>query len=56
MQKWKYTTFENGRPVTHRGLSRSEALSALERAMIGRDPLEKVEKREPRTAEHRIAA
>jgi hypothetical protein len=56
MQKWKYTSYENGHPVTHSELSWSEAVRAIERAMFGRDPFEDEEKQEPGTAEHRIAA
>jgi hypothetical protein len=56
MQKWKYTSYENGQAVTHSDLSWSEAVRALERAMVGRTPFEEDEEREPGTAEHRIAA
>jgi hypothetical protein len=56
MQKWKYTSYEDGHPVTRSDLSWNEAVRALERAMVGRDPFEEGEKREPGTAEHRIAA
>ncbi len=56
MQKWKYTSYESGQPVTRSDLSWSEAVRALERAMAGRDPFEGEEKREAGTAEHRIAA
>lgn len=57
MQKWKYTSYENGQPVTHSDLSWNEAVRALERAMVGRDPFEgEGAEQEPRTAEHRIAA
>lgn len=56
MQKWKYTSYEDGHPVTRSNLSWSEAVRALERAMIGREPFDEDEKSEPGTAEHRIAA
>ncbi len=57
MQKWKYTSYENGQPVTHSDLSWNEAVRALERAMVGRDPFEgESQEHEPHTAEHRIAA
>jgi hypothetical protein len=56
MQKWKYTSYENGLPVTRTDLSWNEAVRALENAMVGRDPFEDDEEREPGTAEHRIAA
>lgn len=56
MQRWKYTSYESGRPVTHSDLSWSEAVRAIERAMVGRQPFDENEKREARTAEHRIAA
>ena len=56
MQKWKYTSYENGNAVTHSDLSWSEAVRALERAIVGRDPFEDEEQPEPGTAEHLIAA
>lgn len=56
MQKWKYTSYENGEAVTRSDLSWSEAVRALERAMIGRQPFDEDENREAGTAEHRIAA
>jgi hypothetical protein len=56
MQKWKYTSYEDGQPVTRSDLSWNEAVRALERAMVGRDPFEDEDKREPGTAEHSIAA
>jgi hypothetical protein len=56
MQKWKYTSYENGEAVTRSDLSWSEAVRALERAMVGRDPFEDDQQHEPGTAEQRIAA
>lgn len=56
MQKWKYTSYENDHPVARSDLSWSEAVRAVERAMIGRNPFEDDEREEPGTAEHRIAA
>lgn len=56
MQKWKYTSYENGDAVVHSDLSWSEAVRALERAMSGRTPFAEDEQTEPGTAEHRIAA
>ena len=56
MQKWKYTSYENGQAVTRSDLSWNEAVKALERAMIGRRPFDENEEREAGSAEHRIAA
>lgn len=56
MQKWKYTSYENGQAVTRSDLSWSEAVRALERAMVGRRPFDENEEREQHTGEHRIAA
>ncbi len=56
MKKWKYTSYENGHPVTRSDLSWNEAVRAIERAMVGRQPFDEDEEREPGTAEHRIAA
>jgi len=52
MQKWKYTSYENGREVTRTGLSHFEAVSALERAMVGADPFP-AEKAESQAVEQR---
>jgi hypothetical protein len=63
MQKWKYTSYENGREVTRTGLSHFQAVSALERAMVGADPFpeakaqpQAVEQREDVAAKELIAA
>jgi len=50
MQKWKYTSYEDGREVTRTGLSHFEAVSALERAMVGADPFPE-DKRRPEAPE-----
>lgn len=65
MQKWKYTSYENGKEVTRTGLSHFEAVSALERAMVGADPFpdtpdeegqQSVQQRQEVVAEELIAA
>jgi hypothetical protein len=56
MQKWKYTSYENGEAVTRSDLSWNGAVRALERAMIGRQPFDEADEGEPGTAERRIAA
>jgi hypothetical protein len=56
MHKWKYTSYEDGHAVTRSDLSWSEAVRALERAITGREHFDEDERREPSTAEHRIAA
>jgi hypothetical protein len=63
MQKWKYTSYEDGREVTRTGLSHFQAVSAIERAMVGADPFpedkaqpQPVEQREDVTVKELIAA
>ena len=56
MNKWKYTSYENGQPVTRTGLSRVEAVRAIEDAIAGRVPVIEDEPNEPGTAEHRLAS
>lgn len=56
MQKWKYTSYENGEPVTRTGLTRQQAVRAIEDAIAGRVPTVEDDQHEHGTAEHRIAA
>jgi hypothetical protein len=56
MNKWKYTSYENGETITRTGLSRVEAVRAIEDAIAGRLPDEDNDSREPGTAEHQLAA
>jgi hypothetical protein len=56
MKKWKYTSYEDGHVVTRYDLDWNEAVRAIEQAMVGRNPFEDEDRREPGTAEHRIAA
>lgn len=56
MQRWKFTSYENGEQITRTGLSKLDAVRAIEDAMEGRMPESDEERREPGTAEHRIAA
>ncbi len=53
MQKWKYTSYENGQEVTRTGLSHAQAVSALERAMVGADPFPAEEQTQPQAVEQR---
>ena len=52
MQTWKYTSYEDGREVTHTGLSHSQAVSAIEKAIAGADPFPE-EKTQPQAVEQR---
>ena len=63
MQKLKYTSYEDGREVTRTELSHSQAVSAIERAMVGADPFPEdkvapqvVEQREDVAVKELIAA
>ena len=56
MQKWKYTSYESDEPVTRTGLTRQQAIRAIEDAIAGRTPEVEDDQREHGTAEHRIAA
>jgi hypothetical protein len=56
MQKWKYTSYENGEAVTRTGLDRYQAVRAIEDAISGRTPDAEGKTQEPGIAERRIAA